>query len=187
LSDLPPGWTLTESDDDGSTGLDEDLCPTAGSPPSGADLPSAQIQFAMADPVPVVIQALGSARDPDVSFDDMVAVFDACVGQTWPDDFDGAPATMTMMKVSGPTVGDRSASFRMVGTAEDVPVSITVDFTVVARATVLELYGSANASSPVASFQHLSADDFADIVARGDAKVARALDSAATTDEPLPA
>ena len=139
----------------------------------------------MADPAPGMFQSLGSAREANAYFDGMVAALDTCVGQTWPDDFDGTPATMTMMKVSGPTVGDRSASFRMVGTADDVPVSITVDFTLVARGTVLELYGSVNASSPVASFQQLSAADFADIVARGDAKVARALDSAATSSDSL--
>ncbi len=166
LSDLPPGWTLTESSsDDGSAGPeDDDFCPAASSPQSGAISPRQHTQFKMAEPAPVVIQTLGSAHDANAYFVDILAMVDTCVGQRWPDDFDGTPATMTMMKVSGPSVGDRSASFRMVGTADDVPVSMTVDFTVVVRATVLELYGSVNVSSPVTTFAQLSAADFAEIV-----------------------
>lgn len=130
----------------------------------------------------MLLQELSSAPDADAHFADVKRVFDSCVGQSWSEDFGGSSVPVTLVEVSGASTGERSMSYRISGTDEASTVTLTIDFTIVGRATVIETYAAVNVSSPVLTIGQLSAADFASIVAKGDAKVVKASATTATND-----
>jgi hypothetical protein len=181
ISDLPPGWSksATTSDSSGSSSF---LCPAGVAAQKTESHPTADAMFQQSEMGPMLLQELSSAPDADAHFADVKRVFDSCVGQSWLEDFGGTSVPVSLVEVSGATTGERSMSYRISGTDAASTVTLTIDFTIVGRATVIETYGAVNISSPVLTIGQLSAADFASIVAKGDAKVVKTLATTVTND-----
>jgi hypothetical protein len=181
IADLPPGWSAetstTTTTTAGSTGSapSDFLCPAATAPLRKEQHDSAQATFTQGESGPFLLQSLASAPDADKHFTDITASFRSCIGQTWTMDDNGEKLDMTMAEISAPEVGDGSVAYRVSGTSSSMPLTMTIDFVIGRRGTVLEIYGGISIQSPLMATNQLSAEQFATIVATGDQKVAQAL------------
>lgn len=175
ITDLPPGWSKSPVDTSGS-GSAQFLCPLGATADRTESHPTAYVMFQQSEMGPLLVQELSSAPDAEAHFADAQRVFDSCVSQTWDEDFGGTSVPVTMTQVSGATAGERSISYRISGTDSSGEVSLTMDFTLVTRSTVLEMYAVMNLSSPYLTIAQMTPAEFSGVVAKGDAKVVATLD-----------
>lgn len=172
LADLPPGWTAettttsTPGDSSGD-GLSEALCPAAKEAFSDDQHESAMASFTQGESGPSFLQMIGAAEDAGKHFDELNGAFSACAGTRWTVDQGGEPFEFTMAEVSAPSVGDRSAAYRLTSTATTAPVTVVMDFVLVEQGATVTVFGSMNLQGAGVTANQLTPEQFATIVTTG--------------------
>jgi hypothetical protein len=119
-----------------------------------------------------VDQSLYSIADTQALWQRMHEAFDSCLGQPWGEGI----VTYSMVETPWPAVGDETLAYRVTQTdvMSGAPMIRTIVLT--RRGTVIELYDGIEGSGDPRYF--LRPDEFEDLVARGDQRIAAALGGA---------
>ncbi|MFM7064542.1 MAG: hypothetical protein ACKO04_13785 [Actinomycetes bacterium] len=191
VDDLPPNWSPGGAGDDssdaaepgepagGSEDAEADLfCPAAAEPLRNEAHQAAEVSFSRSSMGPEFAQSLLSAPDPAAHFEDVQRVFDSCLGQPWTMDADGETMTMSMSTTSPPDLGDAAVSYRVNGTGSQ-GTTVAMDIDVVRRGSVVQAYFGVSFAAPGVDVEQFGPDEFNQMVATGDAKVADGLSGTA--------
>lgn len=177
VADMPPGFVV-QPPSEGDAGPQTTVCP------NGAEIlkqelhDSSSVEFSESETGPIVTQVLSSAPDAEEHFADLKNALDSCVGETWTEDLDGLPATLSLEEVSTVDVGDEAVAYRLTGSSDDGTISLSGDMVYLRNASVVENYIGLSltqladpASGAVMFPDVLTAEEFASIIEAGNARV----------------
>jgi hypothetical protein len=184
VADLAPGWAAEPkkdkaagpSSDPAAEGPTDFLCPEArsSSSPLGKkvdDDENVEVEFTRSASGPFLMQLLDADENAEAQYAEAAKMFGGCVGKVWTMDNDGLTLAMSAAAASAPKVGDEATAYRFTGKAAQAPLTLIIDFVLVRRGAVLQLYGGISADSSLIAAKPMADGELADVVTAGDAKV----------------